>query len=402
MVKYLQNTDATTRKMSKESKKSHIMQVCGVVLVIAMIYYVAIEVAWSATITAPNIPTSAIPHTEQITLYTNEYQGDRIIPLASATSAATTTTKKIIAETRNSESILWDILIHAKLYKESLLQYTAEPASAAPNTIENSKMAHKYTVIGNAVDHNYSPIQNATITIRVGTQVVSTTTNQTGYFEQELGEFTESAAAAASGSYILNINAHTEHKKVGWAKMQFYIVGGENTKKSDELWKRINTPAAQKYIQAEQKDFEGNLVGMRLYQYYQKIYAEYNQTIQRESKYEKYQQTLELQRQTSQEYLQQSIQEENPGIGTYQGYLYERFINSIKDDSVRDIMINQINYTKKIFFEAQQIRKQILEDGGTAQEAMQAYHEKLASIQQKMQESHMTGNSTTSLTKKTK
>jgi len=84
------------------------------------------------------------------------------------------------------------------------------------------------------------------------------------------------------------------------------------------------------------------------------------------------QQSLEEKRDISDEITEQVIEEEEPGAGTFSGWRYDRFVDNL-DHSVRDIIVNQLNYTLNAFTEAQQARDQVLANGGTLEEARQAY-----------------------------
>jgi len=56
----------------------------------------------------------------------------------------------------------------------------------------------------------------------------------------------------------------------------------------------------------------------------------------------------------------------------YEGYKYERYIANLNPE-IKDLVISQLNFTNNMFKEAQKTRDGILANGGTYEEARQAY-----------------------------
>jgi len=71
------------------------------------------------------------------------------------------------------------------------------------------------------------------------------------------------------------------------------------------------------------------------------------------------------------------LRKKNPGAGTYSGWKYDRFVDNL-DSDVKEIIVNQLNFTISVFEEAQLAMEEVLENGGTMVEARQAYYEKAA------------------------
>jgi len=81
---------------------------------------------------------------------------------------------------------------------------------------------------------------------------------------------------------------------------------------------------------------------------------------------------IEQQKKIANDLRDKAIEELKPGFGTYGGYQYENYISALNPE-IRDTIINQLNFTKNTFEEAQKIRSEIIANGGTVEEARQAY-----------------------------
>jgi hypothetical protein len=94
---------------------------------------------------------------------------------------------------------------------------------------------------------------------------------------------------------------------------------------------------------------------------------------------------IEEQRKIAEELRNQKIEEFDPGAGTYGGYKYDDYINGINPE-IRDLVISQLEFTKNKFEEAQKIRDEILANGGTYEEARQAYLDMLSIPKEKLEQ----------------
>ncbi|KER05718.1 hypothetical protein AAA799E16_01592 [Marine Group I thaumarchaeote SCGC AAA799-E16] len=94
---------------------------------------------------------------------------------------------------------------------------------------------------------------------------------------------------------------------------------------------------------------------------------------------------VEEQREIADELTEQAIEEYNPGNGVFEGLNYEDYVNSL-DPEIQDIVSSQLNFTKNLFEEAQIVRAQIIAEGGTYEEAQQAYLEMLSIPKEKLEE----------------
>jgi len=140
---------------------------------------------------------------------------------------------------------------------------------------------------------------------------------------------------------------------------------------------------ALKYLHASPDDFENDPIGFTLYNYYQNLQAEFLDEINSQAELDKEQQLIAEQREQSIELTEQIIEEKNPSAGIYSGYKYDRFVDNL-DLSVKDIIVNQLNYTVTVFGEAQAAFDEVISNGGSYQEARLAYYEKASISRQVM------------------
>ena len=239
-----------------------------------------------------------------------------------------------------SYAVLWDLVI----------QTNVEYSKSQPGTP---------IISGIVTDHASEPVKDVTISIRTGDGTIITSTNEEGRFSIELTNIKR-----ITGNYIVNIIASTADGKTGITSTEFQIIG-EFTK-SSIIEEKLSTPEALKYLSANPNQFNKDPIGFILFNHYQKLLKEYfdieNQKI---PEYQKY---LENQQQ-----MINSSEEQSLTINSFSG-TYEEYLESI-EPPVRDIVKNQIDLIIKIFDEAKQIKNNILENGGTEQDANLAYLE---------------------------
>jgi len=252
----------------------------------------------------------------------------------------------------NSEAKLWDLQIQASV----------------ENTPMNS--GDRPIVSGVIVDHAAKPVHKASVNIRSGTMSIFTMTSETGEFNAELGKH-----ARIPGIYTVNIVATTSDGKTGITSIQFQVKGElEQTTVNKE---KLSTTEAKKYLEANPEDFEKNPLGLVLYNYYQKLYQEYLEDKKIVEKLTQEQAYIEEQKKVANELRLKAIEEFKPGYGIFSGPQYEDYVNSL-DEEVKDTIVQHLNFTKNLYLEAHSLRSQILENGGTADEAQLAFLDKIS------------------------
>ncbi len=251
-----------------------------------------------------------------------------------------------------SEAVLWDLLIQANVENAPLMS------------------GDRPIVSGVILDHASKPVPKATVNVKSGSMSIFTTTSQTGEFLVELGK-----SERIPGIYVVNISATSVEGKTGIASIQFQIKGELTQTSVTQL--KLSTPEAQKYLASNPDDFENDPIGFMLYNYYQKIYQEYLEEEQIEIELSQEQVFLEEQKEAAYESRLAAIEEYNPSFGIFSGPEYENYVNSL-DEDVKDTVVKHLNFTKNLFLEANILKNEILENGGTAEEAQSAYLNKLS------------------------
>jgi hypothetical protein len=252
----------------------------------------------------------------------------------------------------NSEATLWDLQITAHVDNTPLIS------------------GDRPIVSGIIVDHASKPVHKATVNIRSGSMSIFTTTSQSGEFMAELG-----TQARIPGNYIVNISATSSDGKTGITSIQFQVRGELSPTTVNQ--EKLSTSEAKKYLESSPEDFDRNPIGLILYNYYQKLYQEYLEDVKLSEKLAQEKAFIEEQKEIENKFRLKAIEEFSPGMGIFSGPQYENYVNNL-DEAVRDTVIKNLNFTKNLVESAQELRNEILENGGTAEEAQLAYLEKIA------------------------
>jgi len=262
-----------------------------------------------------------------------------------------------------SDAVLWDLVI------------LAEPSKQIYDKNE------KQVIFGKIVSHAGKPIVGADVKITFDSESVFTKTDYDGLFYYEFEEKTRTP-----GHYIVNIIANDPHNgKVGLTSTTLGIRGTIFD---------ILSAEEQKIEFSEDINFEKDPIAAILYKHQQEKAAENEVKAKKIQELKQYQEFLDEKRRLADKSLQESLKIQNPRASNYIDTLhYERFVANL-DVSVKDIFLGQLNYTTKIWSEAQLAMNKVLEDGGTWQEARQVYFEKAAISQQIMEHLTLQNNMT--------
>ena len=250
-----------------------------------------------------------------------------------------------------ADSTLWDLQISMNLQNIHLVE------------------GQTPIVSGIVADHAGKPVSGAEIKLRLGEESIITTADEFGSFSVEFSNFNE-----MPGSYIVNAYA-TSDDKIGLKSIDFQVKGEVSVFAHTE--KMLSTPEAIKYLQSSEEDFAKDPLGLKLYYYYQGLQEQLLEEQKQQLDIVAEQQFIDEQREYSILITKQVIEEENPGAGIFSGYKYDRFVDNL-DLAVKDIIVNQLNYTVDVFAAAQEAMDEVLSNGGTFEEARQAYFEKAA------------------------
>ena len=224
-------------------------------------------------------------------------------------------------------------------------------------------------VTGKVVNHAYKPIRGAEVFIRTGVDSAKIFTDPWGVFKVEFKEFQRTP-----GTYTVNTIA-SWYGMMGLSSTQFQVKG--EASQVSALQEKLNSEEARKYLSSKESDFEKNPIGQTLFKYYHGLLDELTLEQKEANKPDVEQIFLEQQRKIADELRDRIIEEYNPGYGTYGGYQYNNYINSLNPE-IREQVINQLEFTKNNFEEAQKVRADIITNGGTYEEARQAYLEMIS------------------------
>jgi len=220
-------------------------------------------------------------------------------------------------------------------------------------------------VTGKVVNHAYKPIRGAEVFIRTGVDSAKVFTDPWGVFK----EFQRTP-----GTYTVNTVA-SWYGMMGLSSTQFQVKG--EASQVSALQEKLNSEEARKYLSSKESDFEKNPIGQTLFKYYHGLLDELTLEQKEANKPDVAQIFLEQQRKIADELRDRIIEEYNPGYGTYGGYQYNNYINSLNPE-IREHVINQLEFTKNNFEEAQKVKADIIANGGTYEEARQAYLEMIS------------------------
>lgn len=265
----------------------------------------------------------------------------------------------LFSAVQTSEAELWELLIDLNVEKGAIVS------------------GETVVVTGKVVDHAYNPIRGAEVLIRTGSETTKAFTDPWGVFRGEFKDFER-----VPGTYTVNVIA-TWYGMTGLETTQFQVKGDASP--VSLLQQKLDTDEARKYLSSNESDFEKDPIGQTLFKYYhgllQELILENKEALQPNEE-ELY---VEEQREIAESLTEQAIEEYDPSNGVFEGLSYEYYVNSL-DPEIQDIVVSQLNFTKNIFEEAQIVRAQIIADGGTYEEAQQAYLEMLAIPKEKLEE----------------
>jgi hypothetical protein len=237
--------------------------------------------------------------------------------------------------------------------------------------VENGVVYPGDTVVvtGRVVDHAYEPTRGVEVFIRAGSETTKAFTTPDGHFRGEFENFQR-----VPGTYIVNVVA-SWYGMTGLSSTEFQVKGDATP--ISALQQKLSTEEAIKYLSSNESDFEKNPIGQTLFKYYHGILDDLIQEQKNAGEPNEEQMFIEEQRIIAETLRNQAIEEYNPGYGTYEGYNYENYIAGLNPE-IKDLVIHQLEFTKNNFLEAQNLKQEMLANGSTYDEAMQAYFKMLS------------------------
>jgi hypothetical protein len=264
-----------------------------------------------------------------------------------------------------SQAVLWEFIV--ELDMEKGIVYSGDTV----------------VVTGRVVDHAYHPTRGVEVLVRTGADTTKAFTNPDGEFKAQFVDFQR-----VPGTYTVNVVA-SWYGMTGLSSTEFQVKGDASP--VSILQQQLSTDQARKYLSSNESDFEKNPIGQTLFKYYHGLHDQLIAEKKESQKPIAEEIFLEQQRRIAENLRNQAIEEYQPGHGIYGGYKYENYIAGLNPE-IRDLVSNQLNFTQNNFLDAQKIRAEILENGGTYEEARQAYLDKLTiskEILEKFNETHL-------------
>ena len=265
----------------------------------------------------------------------------------------------LISFIQTSQAELWEFIVEADV--ENSVVYSGD----------------KVVVTGKVVDQAYKSTRGVEILIRAGSETTKAFTSPDGTFRGEFADFQR-----IPGTYVVNVIA-SWYGMTGLTSTQF-LVKGDSTA-GGAIIEKLSTDEARKYLGSKESDFEKNPIGQTLFKYYHGLHDELVKEKKKAYKDNKEQILVDRQRAIAENLKNKALAKYNPEAGIYDGYQYEQYIHSL-NPKIREMIASQLNFTKNNFVDAQNIREQILANGGTYEEARQAYLDRISIPKQTLDE----------------
>jgi hypothetical protein len=212
------------------------------------------------------------------------------------------------------------------------------------------------------------PVSGIEVKITFGANSATTVTDSNGEFRQEFSEQME------PGIFTVNVFAKQDGKKgFGDATLR---ISKQMTTFSDMYY---NSKLSDLTDQKKSDPYESLKI-----KNYERFLKEKNKMLQKQIDIEAKKVSLQEKKDIASQRLNQTITELKPGPGSLSGDKYDRYFSEL-NPSIRDDVANQMNYTRKIITDAKLAMKQVLDSGGTPDEARKAYLEKLSTKRDSME-----------------
>jgi hypothetical protein len=225
-------------------------------------------------------------------------------------------------------------------------------------------------IFGTVLNHASKPVVGAEVKIRFAGVVVSTTTDANGGFRYEFDE------QHIPGTFSVSVSARVNDLK-GFATTNLKV--GDKTSTFGDLYYHAQTLENKTSVD----DSSGDPYKALKLKHYQKFIDEQNKRKQKQEYIESKSFALEEKRTAAKQRLDLALKERPVGSGVYTGDEYEEYISKL-DPRIKGTISNQLNYTKRIFEEAQYAMKSVLDNGGSVKDARKAYMEKLSTTKEQL------------------
>ena len=222
-------------------------------------------------------------------------------------------------------------------------------------------------VRGTVLDHAGDPVAGAAVQVRTGHGAASVVAATNGTFAHEFGP-----QALLPGEHSVHVVATASSNRMGVASAS-YRVDGDLTLSSHTA-QLLATPEAQRYLAADPAALAGDPIGMRLYDYYQRLRAQHASEEVAQKEIDGRAAEFDEERRMADNSTRAALAERHMSDGTLSGSRMDWFLGSL-DPSIRTVVAQQINFTTGVFESARAAMQEVLARGGSIKEARAAYLE---------------------------
>lgn len=254
--------------------------------------------------------------------------------------------------TFTSAATLWDFVVKAEFEK--------------PRIAVNEKPV----IFGTVLNQASKPVQGAEVKIRFAGVVATTTTDSSGSFRYEFEE------QNIPGTFSVSVSARINDLK-GFATTTLRV--GDKTSTFGDLYYHPQVFGNKTNL----SDVSGDPYKALKLKHYQKFIEDQYKRKLKQEYIESKNFELGQKRESAKQQLELALKERPVGTGLYGGDEYERYIEKL-DPRIKGTISGQLNYTKRIYEEAQYAMKSVLDNGGSIQEARKAYMEKLSTTKEQI------------------
>ncbi len=227
-------------------------------------------------------------------------------------------------------------------------------------------------VMGTITDQNGKPITTALVKISSPEWTIWTVPDSTGNFRYE------ATKAAKEGNYTINILVTKNEYGNGIYSLEYSVHD------SDTQSNETSPIDPNELITTVGDNLVYNPVSLTIQELIEQGKYQLAEQLQQQENIERQKQFVEEQRKISYIQLKNDTEETNVEIiETDPRVAFEKFVIQV-DETVRNVFWGQFNFTEQITNEAAEAKMEVLQNGGSMEEARKAYHEKAASSRGKI------------------
>ena len=271
-----------------------------------------------------------------------------VLRTAVAVAAAAVLAAAALA-TQAEAAVLWDLVVEVEVANAPL----AEGQGPA--------------VRGAVLDHAGDPVAGAAVQVRTGSGAASVEAAANGTFAHEFGP-----QALLPGEHSVHVVATASSNRMGVASASYRVDG--DLALSSHTAQLLATPEAQRYLAADPAGLAGDPIGMRLYDYYQRLQAQHASEADAQREIDARAAEFDEERRIAENSTRAALAERHMSDGTLSGSRMDWFLGSL-DPSIRTVVAQQINFTTGVFEGARAAMQEVLARGGSIEEARAAYLE---------------------------